>query len=74
MASSYWVDWDDENHPEIRPASSAPEGVTPTSLTMAKVQIVTRARDERTHWLAVIHRTKAMTSAKIDREEESRDA
>lgn len=70
MGSGYWVDWGDPPYPKIRPIASAPEGTESISLTAAKREIVEQARDHRVHWLTVINRTRAMTPAKIDEDEE----
>lgn len=65
----YWVDWKDKEFPEVRPASDTDEFLTELkSLKACKRDIRTHAREERQHWLAVIHRTDALTEEKILRD------
>lgn len=69
MASGYWVDWSDPPYPRIRPIKSASDHEKPKTLTECKQEIVEHARGHRQHWLAIIHRTKAMTAAKVEAED-----
>lgn len=65
----FWVDWDDKAFPRIRPAAEAWENYTDLkSLKACKRDIRTHAREERQHWLAIIHLTDVLTEEKIERD------
>lgn len=66
MAIRCWVDWSDRAFPQIRPASEMPDHATPLK-TFAQCQreIIKKAREERSHWLAIINHTKDLTESKV---------
>lgn len=66
MTNLFWVDWADPPYPRIRPASES-QGLDTglKSLRKCKREIIQHAREEREHWLAIIHRTKELTDTVI---------
>lgn len=61
---AYWVDWVDPPNPQIRPWRNG-DDEQPISLAAAKKKIVDRAKQERKHWLRVIHQTESLTPDKV---------
>ena len=71
MAKDFWVDYDDPPFPAIRHWSHPrfdPNYNDLVTLTQARKEIKEKCRQERQHWLAVMHRQVSLSGQTIERD------
>jgi hypothetical protein len=71
MVKEFWVDYDDAAFPVIRHRSHpnfSPEYTDLITLTAARAEIKERCRQERQHWLSVMHHQTDISGEKIIQE------